>query len=46
MSRPLSASNRPPKEQPKDWEDAYHRLKAQFEDLKVEYNEKERNNKL
>ncbi len=33
-------------EQPKDWEDEYHRMKQRYEDLKVEYNEKEQHNKL
>jgi len=31
---------------PKDWEDEYHRLKGRFDELKVDYNEKEQHNKL
>lgn len=31
---------------PKDWEDEYHRLKSRFDELKVDYNDKEQHNKL
>ena len=30
----------------KDWEDEYYRIKSKFDDLKVDYNEKEQHNKL
>ncbi|KAJ1428031.1 hypothetical protein B484DRAFT_396992, partial [Ochromonadaceae sp. CCMP2298] len=33
-------------ELPKDWEDEYHRLKSKYDDLKVEFNDKEQHNKL
>ena len=31
---------------PKDWEDEYHRLKMRFDELKVDYNDKEQHNKM
>eukprot|EP01036_Dinobryon_divergens_P027120 gene27120-35840_t len=31
---------------PKDWEDEYHRLKMRFDELKVDYNDKEQHNKI
>jgi hypothetical protein len=37
---------RPIADQPKDWEDEFHRLKQRYDELKVEYNEKEQHNKL
>lgn len=33
-------------EAPKDWEDDYHRLKDKYEQLKIDYNEKENHNKM
>jgi hypothetical protein len=40
------ATNRKQPDRPKDWEDEYHRLKDDYEALKVLYNEKEGHNKL
>ena len=31
---------------PRDWEDDYHRLKSNYDALKVDFNEKEKQNKL
>lgn len=33
-------------ELPKDWEDEYHRLKSKFDQLKIDFNEKEEHNKM
>lgn len=37
---------RPPPDLPKDWEDEFHRLKAKYDELKIDFNEKEQHNKL
>jgi hypothetical protein len=46
MSTARGVTRRAAPELPKDWEDEYHRLKSKFDDLKVEFNDKEQHNKL
>lgn len=45
-SRPSSKRSLEAPPPPKDWEDEYHRLKARYDELKVDYNDKEKHNKL
>ena len=41
-----SKRKQPNIELPKDWEDEYHRLKFKYDQLKIDFNEKEHHNKM
>jgi hypothetical protein len=41
-----SKRKQPNIELPKDWEDEYHRLKSKYDQLKIDFNEKEHHNKM
>jgi hypothetical protein len=42
----MSRAKRPAPDRPTDWEDAYLNLKTEFNELKIEYNRVENDNKL